>query len=81
MLYETLSDTVDAAVAHAQEIRAEINEEELRSGYAYDGVNYGQTKTVSAEIFKLKGKNTRKGFHVVVTRMDSGRYELVAYAL
>lgn len=29
----------------------------------------------------LKGRPTRKYFHAVITRLDSGRYELVTYVL
>lgn len=42
---------------------------------------YGQVQDRHFEIYTLKGKQTRKWFHVVITRLDSGRYETVAYCL
>ena len=44
-------------------------------------VNYGQTLQASYEILTLKGKPTRKRFHISIYRMDSGNYELTTYVL
>jgi hypothetical protein len=42
---------------------------------------YGQVQHHHFEVHTLKGKRTRKWFHVTVARLDSGRYETVAYFL
>jgi hypothetical protein len=52
-------------------------ENELFSG----GVSYGETRTFNFEIESMKGKRTKKWFHFVVTRLDSGFYEVVNYVL
>lgn len=45
------------------------------------GVPYGQTVSRSFELASYKGKATRKGAHVSLYRMESGRYELTNYIL
>ena len=45
------------------------------------GVAYGQTVSRSFELASLKGKATKKCAHVTIYRMESGRYEKVAYIL
>lgn len=42
---------------------------------------YGQTRNHNFELLTLKGKQTRKWFHVTIYRMDNGRYELTSYIL
>lgn len=44
-------------------------------------VAYGQTLSANFEILTLKGKPTRKWYHIVIYRMDNGSYELVTYIL
>lgn len=53
----------------------------MRYVYSKGPVNYGQTLRADLEIAKLKGKPTRKWFHVSIYRMDSGRYEVTSYIL
>jgi hypothetical protein len=63
----------------------EVNQIELtdkgtiNARYQFDGIPYTQTKDCHAEVSKVKGKVTRKWFHVSIYRMDSGRYELTLY--
>lgn len=40
-------------------------------------VAYGQTVLGNFEILTRNGKSTRAWFHVVICRLDSGKYELV----
>lgn len=44
-------------------------------------VNYGCTVSRGYPIALLKGKNTRRYYHVVIYRLDSGNYELTTYTL
>ncbi len=44
-------------------------------------VDYGYTIHRSYSIVSLNGKPTRKFFHVSISRLSSGRYELTTYAL
>lgn len=44
-------------------------------------VEYGQTKRADLGLVGIKGRQTKKFFHVSVYRMDSGRYELTTYIL
>jgi hypothetical protein len=44
-------------------------------------VNYGTTLRKSFEIFTLKGRQTRKFFHVVIYRTEGGLYEVTSYIL
>ena len=44
-----------------------------------NGIKYGETITNHVEILTLKGKKTRKYFHIIITRLDNGMYELVSY--
>lgn len=51
------------------------------SRFEFDGVPYGTTKEAHAEIETIKGKSTKKWFHVSIYRLESGRYELTIYVL
>jgi hypothetical protein len=78
--HETLCSAVTAALAHAAGNRAEVSEELVRDRYAVNyGITYGETRHASFEITALKGKKTSKFFHIVIYRLESGRYELTCY--
>lgn len=44
-------------------------------------VSYGQTSSENFRLESLKGKTTRKWLHVIIYRMETGRYELTVYFL
>jgi hypothetical protein len=46
---------------------------------ADEPLNYGHTRRGSFSIELLRNRRTRKYLHVVLYRMDSGRYELTTY--
>ena len=46
-----------------------------------EGLKYNQVGTSNMEILTLKGKKTQKWCHVVIERLDSGRYEPIMYCL
>lgn len=78
--HETLSAAIDAAEYRAQ-ISGAVIGDSLREAFATGGVPYGTTRSESVAIESLKGKKTRKSFHVSLYRMRSGRYELTCYIL
>lgn len=81
LYHETLGAALVTAIAYAAEAKAVINESELTDQFSNGGVSYGETRNGDVEIESLKGKGTRKWFHVVIYRMDSGTYELTCYIL
>ncbi len=74
MLYQTLSDAIEAAKAEAVASRVE-----LLGDIEFEPMQYDTTQRRSYPIETIRGKSTRKFFHVIITRL-SGPYELVAYA-
>lgn len=81
MYYKRLDLALDATLANCEEMGVEVNASEVRTPFEQGGISYGEVQSVNVEINKLKGRNTRKWYHVVITRMDSGNYELVNYIL
>jgi hypothetical protein len=80
MLFETLWAAVDAAQEELKESKA-VLEEPDRIQYWFGGIPYGQVAERHEPIKTLKGRKTGKWFHMIITRMESGRYELVTYIL
>lgn len=79
---ETLAGAADEAITRADEAQAIlVDPGSARDEIGREPISYGQHRSFSFAIDTLKGRNTRKGFHVVITRLDSGRYEIVAYVL
>lgn len=80
--FETLSDALDEASARLEKARGVLADPAWRSDFCNEGpVNYGQTRARSFALASLKGNGTRKGFHVTIYRLESGRYELTTYIL
>ena len=80
MLYETLWAVVDAAQEELKESKV-VLEEPDRIQHWFGGIPYGQVAERHEPIKTLKGKRTNKWFHMIITRFESGRYELVTYIL
>jgi len=76
--FNTLWALFDAASAKAEKLG--IKSEELENYMHTGGVNVGQSFKRSFAIDSLKGRNTRKGFHITVFRLEE-TYELVSYVL
>jgi hypothetical protein len=79
----TLSDTIDLIVKEitdSQIVLSATSMWELIDHYSHI-MSYNEVLRFNCPIAKLKGKNTEKWCHVVVTRLDSGRYEPLMYAL
>ena len=78
--HETLSSALHAAIAHASNSRVNISQSEVFDIFE-DAIGYECTKTGNLTISELKGKPTKKYFHIVIYRLSSGRYELTCYIL
>lgn len=81
MLYQTLSETLDAAIEYASNNKIEIENQDLLDEFQYGGIAYGNTRQGTVEIKKLCGRNTRKCFQISIYRTTRGLYELTCYSL
>lgn len=88
--FETLTGVVDGAQVVLDEADAVLlfgtlttpTDDHWTNQIFKDGhLAYGQTRGYNFEIFTLKGRPTRKWFHISIYRLDSGRYELTTYIL
>lgn len=80
MFHETLFKAVETGLTYATDKKAEINADTIRERFS-GGMVYGETKEAHAEIVSLKGKPTKKWFHLTIWRDMSGRYEVNTYIL
>lgn len=78
-MFETLSDLL-SEVKKDLEKNNIILVEDFREEYSFGGIKYNEVRTEHFEIESFKGKKTRKYYHIIISRLDSGRYELVSYA-
>ena len=78
MLHETLWAVVEAAQEDLRKYKAVLEEPDRISDW-FGGIPYGQVAVRHEPIKTLKGRKTGKYFHMIITRMESGRYELVNY--
>jgi len=78
--HATLSQALDAAINHAANSRASIAQSEVHEQFS-EGLKYEETKQAHLSIVELKGKATKKYFHITIYRMSSGTYELTCYIL
>jgi len=80
MYYETLSETLSAALVNLAKRKGELSDGvDFYEPFQYGGIPYATTKSASFPLKTLKGKATRKAFSVSIYRMESGRYELTDY--
>lgn len=75
MLFETLSDCLNT-----------VRQENIKNNIEtivdnFEPMNYDTVQRKSFPIESIKGKKTRKYCHVIITRFNCGRYELVNYCL
>jgi hypothetical protein len=75
MLFETLSDCLDAARKDCENNKIVLTNQIDN----FEPMQYNTVQRKSFEIDTIKGKNTRKYYHIIISRLD-GRYELVNYA-
>lgn len=79
--FETLSDAVDAAMDRGLADRCVFTRPTDIWALCQDPLPYGAVRSADIQLDFYRGKPTRKYYHVVITRLDSGRYELVNYVL
>jgi len=80
MLFEKLSDVI-AHVKDELYVEEIVLVEDIDPRYCFGGIPYHQTSKEHFEIETIKGKKTKKWYHVIIIRLDCGRYELVTYSL
>jgi hypothetical protein len=78
-MFEILSDLL-AEVKKDLEKNNIVLVEDFIVRYCFGGIKYNEVRTEHFEIETIKGKKTRKYYHIIISRLDSGRYELVSYA-
>ena len=76
--FETTWGAFDAIQELAKSKGIESNE--LDNYVLTGGISIGQSWSNSFEIDSMKGKNTRKGLHATIFRLET-TYELVSYVL
>jgi hypothetical protein len=80
--FDTLSQAIDGAIIEADRCRALLlRPGEAREAMSAEPISYNQSRRFDFELELYKDKQTKKWFHVVIARLDSGRYELVTYVL
>ena len=79
--FETLNGAIVAALSGAIANAAELDLQEHTLDRLNSYMNYEETKEVHCPILAIKGKPTKKWYHIVIYRMSSGRYELTNYIL
>ena len=79
--FDTLAQTVDAAVAEADQRGAVLARPTEAWALAQDHLACGLYRRGDFQLAEFRGKPTKKYYHVVIYRLDSGRYELTAYVL
>jgi hypothetical protein len=80
MNHTRLDLALDEVAVFLEKEKIELKEN-FRERFAFGGIAYGTDKRESFEIETLKGKGTRKYFQLIITRLDSGFYEVVKYIL
>ena len=81
LYHETLWSAVEAAVKFGNDSQVEFDAEKIEEVFQFGGLNYDCHKEAHAEISLIKGKRTRKFFHVTIWRLSSGTYEVNTYIL
>lgn len=78
----TLRETLDTLATEIMQDGMVLQDGvETHDEFIFGGINYNESKTAHYPIETIKGKNTRKHLHVVISRTDNGRYEGLQYAL
>ena len=79
---ETLGETLLKFIHFVEDDCKAVFEDESGEMFVFfPPVNYGQTFSKSYPLKTLRGKPTKKWAHMVIYRMESGRYELANYIL
>lgn len=88
--FDTFSDAVDDVQRRLTEDQIELvfgtintpkDDHWTNQIFQTGPLNYENDRSFNFEILTLKGKPTRKWFHIQFHRLSSGRYELTTYTL
>jgi hypothetical protein len=79
--FDTFSATLVATVERAAELKAVLLNPTDLGSLCEEPLNYGHTRSRGFALESYKGKLTKKFFQVVISRLDSGKYELTTYVL
>jgi hypothetical protein len=87
--FETLTDTVFKIARRIDDLNVVLvksGDDAVADSWVSEIHNrghiaYGHSHCFNFEIKTYRGKPTRKWFHIVIYRLDSGRYELTTYIL
>ena len=78
----SLHETVASIKDELNEYGVELDNESMTTVETIQPIAYGEVRRVDVPIKSLKGKNTRKWFHIVIERFQhNGLFELVCYPL
>ena len=78
---DTLSETLEV-IAHEMDDSRVVLARPCEMFEAYsEPMKYNEVRNCNLEVATLKGKPTRKYAHIVIERLDSGRYEPILYVL
>ena len=84
MRFETLAAALETAEKNAATDGLTLNADRWtyqQSRVCYGGMAYDTARTLHVEIDRKNGRFTSKMFQVVLNRDDSGRYEVLTYAM
>ncbi|MEI7985557.1 MAG: hypothetical protein WCI55_08005 [Armatimonadota bacterium] len=86
MFKQYLQQCIDHVLAECHAAGAVLeHDDNLQNGvertFGIGGVAYGEVKEGHFPLLSLKGKATKKYLHVIITRLETGTYEVVSYIL
>lgn len=79
--FETFAQAIDGAIEQADRAGALLTHPAEVWDIAREPLNYGLYRTGNFQLELYRERPTKKYFHVVIYRLDSGRYELTTYVL
>jgi hypothetical protein len=74
---QTLSECIDKVQSNLDKGQIAVDDGWRNN---FQPIKYNEVFRTSFPILTIKGKKTKKYYQVIITRLDSGLYELVDYA-
>jgi len=78
-LFQAVENCIERFLYESKAIITDENLQTLRDNFYIGGMRYNEVQRYSVPVETVKGRKTGKYAHIVITRLDSGRYEPVAY--
>jgi hypothetical protein len=79
--FDTLTETVDAVKRRVYGATIAPADFDAVCALDHSHLGYGEIRRGDFALDIYKGNPTKKFFHVIITRLDNGKYELVTYVL